>query len=206
MVYDAIQIVIVGGGMTFRSRQDFKEFLSTLEISFDQDESWKDSYLDGELESEAEILRPRMPCKENAKYDEWEAYFDRVTEHFRDGCILIGNSLGGIFLAKYLSEHSLSVSVRSLYLIAAPFDDTLGKEDLAGGFELGSDLSRIEQTCEEVTLLYSRDDDVVPEDHAYKYATMLPSAVIKVFENMNGHFQISEFPDIVRMIKQDMTR
>jgi len=147
-----------------------------------------------------------MPLQDNSKYDEWKIWFERHIPLINDNVILIGNSLGGIFLAKYLSENKFSKKLLSVYLVCPPFDDTLIGEDLVGGFELQDDLSMIEENCSNVNLLFSKDDDVVPVSHADKYKNKLKNANIVIYDDKNGHFKVEEFPEIVEMIRNDLKK
>ena len=198
------QVFFIHGGMTHKSKDDYLEFLKNRNVSIDKKISWSDEYLDRELGDEFHVIHPRMPLKDFSQYDEWKIHFERFFSLLEDGVILIGNSLGGMFLAKYLSENKFPKKILSVYMVCPPFDGTLSKEDLAGGFELGDDLSMITENCDNVRLLFSKDDDVVPVSHAEKYREKLPEARIEIFESMNGHFLISEFPEIVEMIKSDV--
>jgi predicted alpha/beta hydrolase family esterase len=145
-----------------------------------------------------------MPLKENAKYKHWKIYFERYFPYLKNNIILIGNSLGGIFLAKYLSEHKFPKKILAIYLVCPPFDNTLSSEDLAGGFTIKSNLSLIEKNCKNIYLMFSEDDDVVPVSHAEKYRKKLKKAKIFIYKNKNGHFQVAEFPEIIRMIKHKL--
>ena len=109
-----------------------------------------------------------------------------------------------MFLAKYLSENVLNKKIISAYLVCPPFDDDLIGEDLVGGFELGEDLSLIERNCDNVVLMFSRDDDCVPVSHAEKYRGKLSGVKIVVYDDKNGHFEVSEFPEIMEMIRGDV--
>lgn len=73
-----------------------------------------------------------------------------------------------------------------------------------GGFKLKSNLSLIEKNCKDVTLMFSADDEVVPISHAEKYRKKLKNSRIIIYKSKNGHFKISKFPEIVKMIKEDM--
>jgi predicted alpha/beta hydrolase family esterase len=205
---DKIQIFIIHGGMTFKSHSDYLNYLKTREISVQETVKWTADYLKDYLNKASkksfEIIKPRMPLSENAKYEEWKIHFERHLPYFRDNIILIGISLGGIFLAKYLSEHQFPKKILSTYLISPPFDDSLSDEDLVGGFELGSNLSLLEQNSPNLKLLFSRDDDVVPVAHAEKYRAKLKHAKIIIYKSKNGHFRISKFPEIIRMIRKDI--
>ena len=147
-----------------------------------------------------------MPLRENAKYNEWKIHFERYIPYLRNNSILIGCSLGGIFLAKYLSETKFPKRILSTYLIGAPFDNILEHEELLGGFKLKQDLSLIEKNSGKLTLLFSEDDEVVSVSHAKKYKTKLPHAEIIIYKNKNGHFKVSQFPEIVEMIKRDIRK
>jgi predicted alpha/beta hydrolase family esterase len=100
-------------------------------------------------------------------------------------------------------EYSLALKV-SPYL--PPFDDTCFEEDLVGGFKLKSDLSLIEKNSKNLTLLFSKDDDDVPVAHAEKYRKNLKNPKIIIYKSKNGHFKISKFPEIIKMIKKDQSR
>jgi uncharacterized protein len=203
MTKNKTQIFIIHGGMTFKNKKDYLKFLETREISIEKKISWAGDYLDNKLGKDFEIIRPRMPLQDDAKYSDWKIYFERFFPKLRNNVILIGSSLGGIFLAKYLSENKSPKKILSTYLICPPFDNTLAGEDLAGGFALKSDLSMLEKNSKNIHLLFSKDDDVVPVAHAEKYRKKLKKADFVIFESKNGHFKISEFPEIIKMIKGD---
>ena len=75
-----------------------------------------------------------------------------------------------------------------------------------GGFKLKSDLSLLEKNTKNLYLLFSKDDDVVPIAHAEKYATKLKQPRIIVYKSKGGHFNISKFPEIVKMIKENVKK
>jgi len=181
-------------------------FLKNRKISLEKKIIWSDEYLDKKLGKNFEIIRPRMPWKDNAKYKEWKIHFENHFPHLRSNIILIGSSLGGIFLAKYLSENKFQKKILSTYLICPPFDNTLSEEDLVGGFKLKSDLSLIEKNSKNINILFSKDDEVVPVVHAEKFRKKIKNAKITIYKSKNGHFKISKFPEIVKMIKDDLKR
>ena len=197
---------MVHGGMTFKNKKDYLRFLKTRQISIEKKIRWGEDYLDKTLGKNFEIIRPRMPLQDDAKYTDWKIYFERHIPYLRNNVILIGSSLGGIFLAKYLSEHKFPKKILSTYLVCPPFDDTCFEEDLVGGFKLKSDLSLLENNSKNLTLLFSRDDDAVPVSHAEKYRRRLKNAKIIVYKSKNGHFKISKFPEIVKMIRNDIKK
>ena len=195
------QILVIHGGMTFRTRRDYLHYLENREISIEEKVSWTGEYLKKKLGSDFEIIRPRMPLQDNAKYADWKIHFEKHLPYLRNGAILIGSSLGGIFLAKYMSENSLPKRISAAYLVCPPFDNTVEGEDLAGGFRLGADLSLMEENARNLYLFFSKDDESVPVSHAEKYRKKLKNAKIIIFESKNGHFRIAEFPEIIKIIR-----
>jgi len=198
------QIFFIHGGNTFKSDKDYFRFLKTRPISLQRRARYYEGYFDKMLGKKFEIIRPKMPLKDYAKYKDWKIYFERYLPYFRNNIILIGGSLGGIFLAKYLSENKFPKKILSVYLICPPFDDTLPGDSLAGGFKLKSNLSLLEKQSRNLYLLFSKDDKVVPVSHAEKYRSKLKKGKIIIYKSKNGHFRISKFPEIVRMIKSDI--
>jgi len=198
------QIFLIHGGNTFKSEKDYLHYLKTREISLKRKTKWYENYLDKNLGKDFETIRPRMPLQDNAKYNDWKIYFERHIPYLRNNVILIGSSLGGIFLAKYLSEHKFSKKILSTYLICPPFDNTVNGEVLVSGFKLKNNLSLLEKNSKNLYLLFSKNDNVVPVSHAKKYEKKLKSAKIIIYKNKNGHFRISKFPEIIRMIKNDV--
>ncbi len=200
------QIFIIHGGITFKSRRDFLHYLRTKEVKLTKKPSWKGEYLEHKLDREFDIIRPMMPLAENARYEDWRIYFERYIPLMKNGVILVGTSLGGIFLAKYLSEHKFPKKIRSVYLVAPPYDNSHSTEDLVGGFTLKSNLSLLEINCPNLKLFFSARDEVVPPVHAEKYRKKLKRADIIIYKHIKGHFQITEFPEIVKMIKDSVKK
>lgn len=197
---------MVHGGMTFKNKKDYLHFLKTREVSIEPKNSWSDQFIKKKLGKDFDIIKPRMPLSDDAKYEHWKIHFERYIPFFKNNIIFIGYSLGGIFLAKYLSEHKFPKKILSVYLVCPPFDDTCFEEDLVGGFKLKSDLSLLEKNTKNLYLFFSEDDDDVPIEHSEKYRRKLKKAIITVYPSKNGHFRVAEFPEIIKMIKSDVKK
>ena len=191
-----VSVLFVDGGMTFPDHNSFLEYVRTRELSLERFVYWKHTFAE---ELEVPVIPIPMPCKDNAHYDAWEITFSRYLELVEGDLVLVGFSLGGIFLAKYLSEHELIDRVGKVILVAPPFDDTLSSEPLTNGFVLG-DLSRLAEY--DVGLFFSKNDTVVPIEHAEKYRSALPSADIHVLDAAD-HFIQEEFAEIVGAIRSE---
>lgn len=194
------QIVIIHGGMTFKNKKDYLDFIKNRPISLEKKKSWADD-IEKKLGKKFQIIRPHMPLKEDATYAEWKIHFEKYLPHLKNNVSLIGSSLGGIFLAKYLSENKFPKKIKGVYLVCPPFEDTLPGEDLTGGFTLKSNLSLLEKNSPRLFLFFAKNDPVVPVAHAKKYQDKLPHAKVIVYQNVSGHFEISAFPDLIKMLK-----
>ncbi len=196
------QVVVVHGGTAFENYDDFLEYLKSSEIELDWLRSrvgWKRN-LQKDLGENYDVILAEMPNKDNSKYLEWAIYFNKLLPYLDEEIILIGHSLGGIFLVKYLSENEINKKIKSLILVAAPFDGANVEESL-GDFILGSDLSLMEKQSDKIFLIQSRDDNVVGYEEVLKYKKVLSKAELINFEN-RGHFSQDNFKELVDLAKR----
>lgn len=193
------QVVVIHGGHTFETYEGYIEGLQNCKFDFERmkQKRWKDSLAD-ELGKGFEILQPVMPCKENAKYAEWKIWFERMVLFF-DGAIFVGHSLGGIFLAKYLSENTYPKRITATFLIAAPFHSKESDYSLAD-FVLPETLKKFKEQGGKIFIYHSKDDPVVSIESSDKYAEQLPGATIQIFEDKK-HFNQETFSELVEAIK-----
>ena len=160
--------------------------------------------LRAQLGSDFEVFIPSMPNSENARYEEWKIWFERHFEFLRDDIILICWSQGGMFITKYLSENKPPFSIKALFLVASPFDFVVTDGCREDGGDFYADVKKIkllENVSENIFILHSRDDFVVPYEHALKFKKALTSAMLVTFEDKN-HFLVEELPELVGQIKR----
>jgi uncharacterized protein len=190
------QVLVIHGGDTFDTYEEYISFLKDYEIELSdlKGNGWKNS-LQEKLGEDYEVFKPQMPDRDNAKYMEWKIWFEKILNLLNNEIILVGHSLGGIFLAKYLSENKLSKKILATFLVAAPFDDKDSEYTLPE-FTLSEDLSLFEKQSDKIIIYHSKDDPVVPFVDLNKYSKKLKSARIVIFED-KGHFGQLEFPEIV---------
>ncbi len=196
------QVVIIHGGMAFDSHKAYILFLKNSPVDPKRwlpHRGWKDD-IDLKLGKRFEVFTPQMPTKINAKYTEWKITFEKMIPFLIDDVILIGHSLGGVFLAKYLAQHTLPKKIKALILIAVPFDTEDIHEESLGDFILPSSLKKITEQIENIYLIHSKDDKVVPFKQVNKYKKTLPGSKTIVFTDRN-HFNQETFPELVKLIK-----
>jgi len=193
------QVLVVGGGNTFPDHNSFINSLRDTPVNLDRlryHKSWKSS-LQQELGPSFDVLIPQMPNTANASFSEWSIYFNKVKRLLDQDVILVGHSLGGIFLAKYLADDTLRSDFLFLYkaviLIAAPYSDE--SEESLGDFKL------IVPILENAHLFHSTDDPVVPYSEMAKYRKVLPNSTLYIF-NDRQHFNQETFPELVELIRK----
>ena len=159
---------------------------------------WTESLRDG-LGSEYDVYMPSMPNKQNARYAEWKVWFERYLALVSGEVILIGWSLGGMFLAKYLSEKTPTVKVTALYLLAAPsgeFTSDPKDGDCVDFTFAATAWATVGQKVPEIHVWHSEDDFVVPVAEANWYKKYLPAAELHIFKDKN-HFLLPELPELL---------
>lgn len=195
------QVLIIHGGTTFDKYSDYKNYLKNTVIDIERlkpSYDWKQS-VQQDLGDEYEVLAPRMPNSTNAKYAEWKLWFTNVLAVTNKNIVLVGHSLGAIFLAKYLSEEAVNKNILKLILIAAPYTDT--PEESLASFRLKRKLTNVSAQAKTIYLLHSTDDPVVPFSDMAEYAKRLPTAQSVVFEDRQ-HFNQEYFPILAQIISQ----
>lgn len=193
------QVLIIHGGNSFSSYESYRKYLDEKAIDYDKlinPRRWKENLADGL--PDFDVLYPSMPNGLNAVYDEWVIYFDKLIKFFEDDVQIIGHSLGAMFLAKYLHEHTLERPIHRLILVSGGYDDDTN-EDL-GSFKVNS-ARGLEQSANEIHLFHSQDDPVVPFTELAKFQADLPGATSHIFTG-RGHFLQPEFPELLELLQK----
>jgi predicted alpha/beta hydrolase family esterase len=122
------QILLLHGGDTHRTYADFLQSLQNKTVRLEWIESRRDrkNELQEQLGSNFMVYLPQMPNKQNAQYEEWKILFEKIVEKLDNNFILIGHSLGAMFIVKYLSENTVNKKIEKTLLLATPFDDDMG--------------------------------------------------------------------------------
>ena len=190
------QVLVIHGGDAFATYEEYLSFLRNYEVDLEslKRKGWKEA-LQEKLGNEYEVIAPKMPNKSNAKYIEWKIWFEKYLPFVNDGVILLGHSMGGSFLAKYLSEEKFPKKIHATFLVSAPYD--IDEDRALVEFVPPDSLSLLEEQGGEVFLYHSKDDPLVPFGELEKYQRALPKARVHTFED-RGHFGQEEFSEIIQ--------
>jgi uncharacterized protein len=134
-----------------------------------------------------EIRYPQMPREEDPGYELWQRRLARELGALRPGTLLIGHSLGGSFLLKFLSEEKMDAEIAGLFLIATPYWG--GEGWRYEGYEkvaLFEGSQAWWPRLGPIFIYHARDDEVVPFAHMELYANKFPQAVTRAFDT-GGH-------------------
>ncbi len=198
------QVLVIHGGDTFQTQEECLAVLKEKTVTLEdfQRSGWK-SGLQSALGDSYAAYIPSMPNKQNARYIEWKVWFEKLIALMDDGVILIGHSLGGAFLAKYLSTERCPRRIGAVFLIAPCYDEQSkndGRREYLGAFLPPKDKRLFSEQAGKIFLYHSKDDAIVPFSSLADYQEDLPMAIVQIFEN-RGHFLGEEFPELVDAIR-----
>lgn len=193
------QVVAIHGADAFATYEEFFQSLGDKLMHLDRlrFSDWKQT-LHTALGDDFDVLLPRMPNPQNAKYAEWKVWFSKLAPELDDGVLLVGHSMGGVFLAKYLSEEIFPKQVRGTFLVAAPYNEDGGRRLVE--FAVEHDLGRFREQAGRIFLYHSENDPVVAFSELKKFTDELPDATVRTFTDRE-HFNQSEFPELVADIR-----
>ena len=147
------------------------------------------------LGADVRLAAPIMPNPGAPDAAAWQAALGEHLGGQQLPLVLVGHSLGGSLILKYLADHAKPAGLAGVVSIAAPFwgvpEWELSNGQLPPGFEARlSELPR-------VVLYHSRDDDEVPVSHLDRYAEALPQAVVRKVDGRGHMFDDGNVADIV---------
>ena len=157
--------------------------------------------LQNALGSAYEVRYPKMVNEESPEYADWKAQIAAELATLDGEVFLVGHSVGGSVLLKYLSEKLVEQPIAGLFLLAAPYwgDDEFWKWDEA---QLPQDIAAKLASIPRIFFYHSRDDEVVPFAHLARYAARLPQANIREVDG-RGHQFGNDLADVAGDIKEE---
>ena len=150
-----------------------------------------------------DVHYPNMPEEDSATYADWTAAIARALALIDDDVILVGHSVGGSVLVKYLSEQQIDKPISSLFLLATPYwgADEFWTWDEA---QLPAGVAATLASIPRIFMYHSRDDDIVPFAHLALYAAQLPHATIRALDG-RGHQFGNDLAEVAEDIRSAQT-
>ena len=157
------------------------------------------AYIREHMGKSFEIIAPAMPEPDQPEYIRWKMKLSHNLQQLKDDALLIGHSLGGSVLMKYLTEEEPDKRFGGLFVIASPF---WGKENWkVKEYILQRDFgAKLSEMIAHVYLYHSHDDEIVPFDHLRQYQKKIPSSTVRKVEG--GHcFEKTGLPELIADIR-----
>lgn len=192
------KIFIIGGGIEASNYTDYETYLKneTFDPYFIKEKYWKDN-LGLDLWGDYEVIKIPMPNAHFAEYRYWKIMFEKALPYFWEKNILLGHSLWGSFLLKYLSENTLD-TISQIHLVAPAVFDT--PEEKIGSFHFDTEWKNYQKFESQTYVYFSKDDTIVPFENAIHLQKVLPNAHFEIFDD-KGHFIFLEhFEELVKNI------
>ncbi|GLV55441.1 alpha/beta hydrolase [Dictyobacter sp. S3.2.2.5] len=160
------------------------------------------SYLQKQLGSDYEVLAPDMPDPEHPTYQTWGGQIEQELGKLDTDALLVGHSLGGSMLLKYLAQGTYQRPIAGLFLVAVPYWEKQGWQlEYAVPDDFASRLPPIRH----IFLYHSRSDENVPFSSLRRYQEKLPQATIRVLDGKEHSFT-EGLPLLAQDIKQSSSR
>lgn len=190
------QAIFIHGGDAFRDAEKLYAMLRGRTFNpYEIKKKWQELLFSNRAETH-ECHRLTMPNSYWADYEAWKIWFEKMVPYLRDGVVLIGHSLGGGFLFRYLSENKLPVAVAQVHLIAPVM---LSMEDCEGFYMDIEHWNGFATRISAVHLWHSEDDTIVPIAHSEALKVRYESATLHRFTD-RFHFIGEEFNELETVI------
>ena len=138
------------------------------------------------LGDDYEVTYPAMADDGDAPYDAWKIRIDQALAELVGPVILVGHSVGGSVLAKYVAEMPDQSQIAGVCLLASPFWGGDGwRYDGYEDLEVPQALVT-KSPAPPMFLFHCRDDETVPVDHLTLYQRRFPEAASRVLDD-GGH-------------------
>jgi predicted alpha/beta hydrolase family esterase len=159
------------------------------------------AFLRGALGAEYEVRYPRMPSESDPDYERWKARIKEELAALQGEVVLVGHSLGGSFLLKYLVEARMENPIAGIFLIAVPYWGGDGwKYEGYQKVALPDNFASKLPSGTPIFLYHGRDDEVAPFAHLALYAGKLPHATIRALDG-RGHQLDNDLSEVVADVK-----
>lgn len=164
------------------------------------------SWLKTELRDDGISVKiPKMPNTNRPKIEEWNKYLAKVVGKPDENLFLIGHSIGGRLLLRYLEE--IDAKIGGAIIVASwldkrvkPFKLKSNAKMMAPWLDTPIDWKSIKRHANQFTAIYSDNDAYVPMSAAQMIRRKLNAKVV-VLHN-KGHIDQTTSPPILKEIRK----
>lgn len=134
-------------------------------------------YLRKALGEDYKVLYPVVNEPNSPTYDNWKVLLDEQLNKLDETVILVGHSLGGSMLLKYLSEEKTDMRINGMFLVATPQWSKDGWD--VGEFAVQEDFSKHLPQVEVLYFYHCVNDPIVPFGHLDFYRKAFNNAIFR---------------------------
>ncbi len=145
-----------------------------------------------------EVLAPELPFKGEPDLFEWIKAMEEQIGRLEADDIILGHSLGGVLALRYLEAAEAMGTPRAVILVAAPWRTR--KAEMKSFFTHELDADVLMWKARDFIVVHSKDDELVPFDHAEKYRDILKGKLL-TREN-EDHYMGEKYPILLQLIKK----
>lgn len=131
-----------------------------------------------------DVRFPRMPDEADPSVVSWRQEISSHLSRLSGTTILVGHSIGGSILLRYLAEEKIEKPVAGLFLLAAPTWD--GDRWSFDDLKLPPDIAEKLAWVPRLFFYHCRDDEVVPFAHLALHGARIPQAITRPVDS-GGH-------------------
>lgn len=157
-------------------------------------------YLKNKLSDNFDIDYTLIKDPEHPTFEMWKQLFDSKIAKVKEPIILIGHSLGGSMILKYLAEIQPEIDIAGLYLVSTPvwrknywdIDEFTLPENFVSGVK----------NIDKIYLYHSEDDSIVPKEHFEFYKNAFRNAKTRLLSG-NDHVFSNGLEELVKDIQSN---
>ncbi|HET7535352.1 MAG TPA: alpha/beta fold hydrolase [Candidatus Didemnitutus sp.] len=152
-------------------------------------------HLRRDLGADYAVSAPKMPAPTKPSYQSWKRKIAKLLSHENAPSILVGHSLGGSVLLKYIAEERPDVRARGLFIVSSPYWGSNNPD-----FVLAEGFAQSLPKKLKIYFYQSRDDEVINLDHLARYRKAVPRATVRTIAS-GGHTFKAGLPELVTDIR-----
>jgi predicted alpha/beta hydrolase family esterase len=145
-----------------------------------------------------EVVSPPLPFSGEADPMECLKELERTVGRVDAQTMLLGHSLGGVLALRFLEAAEAAAPPQAVILVGTPW--SIKSENARPFFLTEFDFEVVMWKAREFVVVHSKDDRLVPFDHAEKYAKVLEADLIAT--EGDGHYMGLEYPVLLKTILQ----
>jgi valyl-tRNA synthetase/predicted alpha/beta hydrolase family esterase/very-short-patch-repair endonuclease len=208
---EKINVVLIHGGEVWQDKEVYKNKIESGELNsfwyksnYNSKKTYKTDLKYFCQENNISFINPQMPNKTHADYTKWKWVFEQSKPFITSETVLVGHSLGSMFLTKYLSENE--IDCKAVFLVSGGLwsDSEKNIADFDISWGLDNNYDHLKSLGNKVFIVHSKDDKVVDFQRSLDLKSNLPDANLVEFDGF-GHLNV-ECEELLEIIKSSIKK